>query len=460
MENGFNVSSRNTKILVVDDDAAMREVLELRLREWGYEVMLAEDGKEGEKLAENGNPDIVISDVIMPHLSGMELLRVLKSGNPARPVILVTAEASIPQAVEAMIQGAKNYIEKPIDYTKLEALLENTEQEIDLHRESRKLASRLENGAGFGDFVGTSKPMREVYDLISRISASDAPVLITGESGTGKELVARTIHELSPRSKSAFIAVNAAAIPENLMESEIFGHERGAFTGATGVRAGCFELANHGTLFLDEIAEMPPALQPKLLRVLEDRRVRRVGGSQEFQTDARVLAATNMSPMEAVEKGKLREDLFYRLNVVTVALPPLRERISDIGLLAQVFLRQFNRKHNREVESCSGETLELLKSYPWPGNVRELRNVLERAVILVEGAHIEPSHLPEYVLIPTAPDLGDTIKTSGGVTAAQAEKELILSTLKATGNNKTEAARRLGLDVKTIRNKLKSYGIK
>lgn len=459
MESGFSVGNRDTKILVVDDDAAMREVLELRLREWGYEVALAEDGKEGEKLVEEGDPDIVISDVIMPHLSGMELLRVLKSGNPARPVILVTAEASIPQAVEAMIRGAKNYIQKPIDYSKLQALLEETEKEIDLHRESQKLASRLENDAGFGGFVGTSKPMREVYSLISRISGSDASIMVTGESGTGKELVARTIHELSPRAKGAFIAVNAAAIPENLMESEIFGHERGAFTGATGIRAGCFELANHGTLFLDEIAEMPRSLQPKLLRVLEDRRVRRVGGSQEFQVDVRVLAATNQKPREAVEKGKLREDLFYRLNVVTVALPPLRERIADVALLTQVFLQQFNRKHGREVESCSDETLDLLKSYIWPGNVRELRNVLERAVILAEGAQIELSHLPEYILNPTASDGKNSKGISGGVTAAQAEKELILRTLKETGNNKAETARRLGLDVKTIRNKLKTYGI-
>ena len=459
MENGFSVGNRDTKILVVDDDAAMREVLELRLREWGYEVVLAEDGKEGERLAEEGDPDIVISDVIMPHLSGMELLRVLKAGNPSRPVILVTAEASIPQAVEAMIRGAKNYIEKPIDYSKLQTLLEETEKEIDLHRESLKLASRLENGAGFGGFVGTSKPMREVYSLISRISGSDASIMVTGESGTGKELVARTIHELSPRAKGAFIAVNAAAIPENLMESEIFGHERGAFTGATGIRAGCFELANHGTLFLDEIAEMPRALQPKLLRVLEDRRVRRVGGSQEFQVDVRVLAATNQKPREAVEKGKLREDLFYRLNVVTVALPPLRERVEDIALLAQVFLQQFNRKHGGEVESCSDETLELLKSYIWPGNVRELRNVLERAVILADGAQIEPSHLPEYILHPAASDGKNPEGISGSVTAAQAEKELILRTLKETGNNKAETARRLGLDVKTIRNKLKTYGI-
>jgi DNA-binding NtrC family response regulator len=453
------LSNRNVKILVVDDDAAMREVLEMRLRGWGYSVNLAEDGEKGQTLAETWDPDIVISDVIMPQVSGMELLRILKAGDPSRPVILVTAEASIPQAVEAMIRGAKNYIEKPIDYARLRTLLEETEAEIDLHRESRRLASRLGNGSGFGSFVGTSKPMRKVYELISRISSSDASVIITGESGTGKELVARTIHELSPRSKGSFIAVNAAAIPENLMESEIFGHERGAFTGATGVRAGCFELANRGTLFLDEIAEMPLVLQPKLLRVLEDHSVRRVGGSREFQVDVRVLAATNRVPHDAVEEGKLREDLFYRLNVFTVALPPLRDRIDDVELLTQAFLEQFNTRHTREVESCTGECLELLKAYSWPGNVRELRNVLERAVILAGGEQIEPSHLPEHILNPAVSNEGSAARNSRGGTAAQMERDLILRTLEETGNNKTETARRLGLDVKTIRNKLKSYGI-
>jgi len=452
-------SNRDFRILVVDDDPAMREVLEMRLREWGYDVAVARDGKEGRQKAEALDPDIVISDVIMPQVSGMELLRVLKAGDSSRPVILITAEASIPQAVEAMTQGAKNYIEKPIDYAKLRSLLEDTEQEIDLRRESRRLALQIETGAGFGEFVGTSRPMRKVYELIASISASDASVIVTGESGTGKELVARTIHELSPRSGGPFIALNAAAIPENLMESEIFGHEKGAFTGATGVRAGCFELADHGTLFLDEIAEMPLALQPKLLRVLEDRRVRRVGGGKEFQVDVRVLAATNREPREAVENGKLREDLFYRLNVLTVSLPPLRERTGDVGLLAEVFLRQFNAKHKRSVESFGGDTLERLEAYGWPGNVRELRNVLERAVILSKGPEIEPSHLPEYVREPAPAEARDAGPTAGGQTAAEAEKALILGTLEATGNNKAEAARRLGLDVKTIRNKLKSYGI-
>jgi DNA-binding NtrC family response regulator len=453
------VSSRSTRILVVDDEAAMREVLEMRLQEWGYDICLAEDGIEGKELAESFDPDIVISDVIMPQMSGMELLRSLKTGDPNRPIILVTAQATVDLAVDAMKQGAQDFVTKPIDYPKLRMILKAAEQEIDLRRESRRLCSQLESGAGFGDFIGTSKLMREVYDLISSIANSDASVIITGESGTGKELAARTIHQLSARSKGPFIAINAAAIPENLMESEMFGHERGAFTGATGVQAGCFELADRGTLFLDEIAEMPLALQPKLLRVLEDRRVRRVGGSQEFQVDVRVLAATNKEPRNAVENKKLREDLFYRLNVFTVSLPPLRDRKSDVSLLTQAFIREFNAKHTAQVESCKIETLELLKAYSWPGNVRELRNIMERAVILAKGPWIEPSHLPAYVLNSPMSESGSRIVPPRGATAAEAEKELILRTLRLTGNNKAEAARQLGLDVKTIRNKLKAYGI-
>jgi DNA-binding NtrC family response regulator len=453
------VSYRSTRILVVDDEAAMREVLQMRLQEWGFDICVAEDGLEGKELAESYDPDIVISDVIMPQISGMELLRSLKAGDPDRPVILVTAQGTVDLAVEAMKQGAQDFVTKPIDYTKLKMILQAAVQEMELRRESRQLSSQLERGAGFADFVGTSKPMREIYDLISNVASSDASVIITGESGTGKELAARTIHELSSRSKGPFVAINASAIPENLMESEMFGHERGAFTGATGIQSGCFELANRGTLFLDEIAEMPISLQPKLLRVLEDRRVRRVGGSQEFTVDVRVLAATNKEPRNAVETGKLREDLFYRLNVFTVSLPPLRERKTDIPLLAQAFIREFNAKHNSHVESCKTDALELLKSYPWPGNVRELRNIMERAVILAKGSWIEPAHLPAYVLGSPASEPGSKIVLPIGVTAAEAEKELILRTLRLTGNNKAEAARQLGLDVKTIRNKLKIYGI-
>jgi DNA-binding NtrC family response regulator len=453
------MNKRHLKILVVDDEAAMREVLDIRLQEWGFEVFLAEDGMEGKEKAESIDPDIVISDIVMPQFSGMELLRILRAGNFSRPIILITAQATIDLAVQAMKLGAQDFITKPIDYSKLKAILETAEAEISLRRESRKLAIQIEKGAGFGNFIGLSKPMRDVYDLISTISNSDASVIITGESGTGKELAARTIHALSSRSKGPFIAINAAAIPENLLESEVLGHEKGAFTGATGTRVGCFELANHGTLFLDEIVEMPIALQPKLLRVLEDRRVRRVGGSQEIQVDVRVLAASNQEPRNAIESKKLREDLFYRLNVFTIVLPPLRQHKADIPLLVQALIQEFNQKHNAQVESCKEETLALLNEYSWPGNVRELRNILERAVILAKGPWLEPSHLPAYLQYSPSSGGNADAPPAFGTTAADAERELILRTLRATDNNKAETARRLGLDVKTIRNKLKSYGI-
>ena len=445
------------KILIIDDEAAMREVIAMRLEDWEYVVDTAENGIEGEEKVRSMNPDIVISDVVMPGVSGLELLRVLKSDNPARPIILVTAQATVDLAVEAMKQGAHDFITKPIDYSKLKIILEAAGREILARRESSRLSSQLEQGGGFGDFVGNSKVMREIYGLIESIARSEASIIITGKSGTGKELAARTIHNLSRRAREPFIAINSSAIPENLIENEIFGHERGAFTGATGVQAGCFELANHGTLFLDEIAEMPLALQPKLLRVLEDRKVRRLGGSREFSLDVRVLAATNLEPHEAVEKGKLREDLFYRLNVFTLTLPPLRERKSDIPLLTQALIHRANHKHNTHVEACRDETLELLRSYTFPGNVRELNNIVERAVILARGAWIEPSHLPAYIQNAAAEKAPSSHVIPEGLTAAEMEKELIMRTLRATNNNKAEAARRLGLDVKTIRNKLKGY---
>ncbi|MDR0311358.1 MAG: sigma-54 dependent transcriptional regulator [Acidobacteriota bacterium] len=451
------MSSRALKVLVVDDEAAMREVLEMRLESWGFEVCLAEDGARGEDMALSQNPDIVISDVVMPGISGMDLLRILKSGNPERPVILVTAQATVDLAVEAMKQGAHDFITKPIDYSKLKMVLQAAGREIGERREAGRLSSQLERGSVFGDFIGDSKAMREIYALIDSVARSDAAVIITGESGTGKELAARTIHNLSRRAEGPFVAVNSSAIPENLMENELFGHEKGAFTGASGIQAGCFELADRGTLFLDEIAEMPPALQPKLLRVLEDRKVRRIGGAREFDFDVRVLAATNREPRGAVETGKLREDLFYRLNVFTITLPPLRARKSDIPLLAQSFIHHANAKHHSNVQACRTEALDLLKAYSWPGNVRELKNIVERAAILAGGAWIEPSHLPAYVQNPPDDKTASGFYAPEGVTAANAEMELILKTLRATGNNKAEAARRLGLDVKTIRNKLKTY---
>jgi len=453
------VTARKRKILVVDDDAGIRESLEVLLGSWGFEVLQASDAMKATDLVERHDPDIVITDVVMPEISGLELLRKLKAGNPHRPVLLFTAQGSIDMAVEAMKQGARDFLTKPItDLPKLKALLDDAEQEIELRRKAKRLSSKTQGDSGLTDFIGVSKSMREVFDLINNVAGRDVCVMITGESGTGKEVVARSIHRLSRRDTKPFIPLNLAAIPETLMESELFGHERGAFTGAVVMRQGCFEQANAGTLFLDEIAEMPLSLQPKLLRVLSDGRVRRLGGSHEFEFDVRVIAATNRDPMRAIEEGRLRDDLYYRLNVVPIALPPLRERQEDIPLLVQFFISEFNRKHQIGIEGITDDGSELLRNYPWPGNVRELRNVIERAVVLTKGEWIEEGNLPPYIRNSTlTPD--KLTFSIGATTVAEAERELIVKTLERAGNNKAEAARQLGVDVKTIYNKLRSYNI-
>ena len=451
------MAERTLTLLVVDDEAAMREVLEMRLTEWGHRVLLAGDGAEARATAERERPDAVISDVQLPGLGGLELLQALKAGGSDRPVILITAYGSIDEAVEAMKLGARDFLTKPLDYAKLRATLAALAAELDRRGQVRRLESALEKGAGLAAIVGRSPRMREVFTLVEAVAASDAAVIVTGESGTGKELVARAIHDLGRRSSGPFVAVNVAAIPEGLAESELFGHEKGAFSGAVAARAGCFELADRGTLFLDEVTEMPAALQTKLLRVLEGGRLRRVGGTREMGFDVRVITATNRDPAQAVELGLLRRDLYYRLNVFTLALPPLREREGDVVLLAQHFVLQFNAKHGARVEGLGREAERSLRSYAWPGNVRELRNVIERAVILAREGWIEPQHLPPF--LPGAGAAGDDgIVIPAGATAAEAERVLVLETLKRAGNNKAEAARQLGVDVKTIRNKLKAYG--
>jgi DNA-binding NtrC family response regulator len=452
------VTARKRKILVVDDDPGIRESFQVLLSNWGFEVIQALDASQATMIADREDPDIVISDVVMPEISGLELLRTLKAGNPHRPVLLITAQGSIDMAVEAMKEGARDFLTKPVtDLQKLKALLEDAEREIELRRKARRLESRAEK-EGFPDFIGGSKSMREVFDLIENVANRDVSVMITGESGTGKELVARNIHRLSRREVKPFVALNAAAIPETLMESELFGHERGAFTGAIGMRQGVFEQSNGGTLFLDEIAEMPLSLQPKLLRVLSDGRVRRLGGHQEYEFDVRVIAATNRDPIKAIEEGHLRDDLYYRLNVVPILLPPLRERQEDIPLLVQFFIVEFNRKHGLNLSGITDEAADVLKAYSWPGNIRELRNVIERAVVLTKGEWIDQSNLPPDIRN-AGPGSNRLIFAVGATTVADAERELILRTLEQAGNNKAEAARQLGVDVKTIYNKLRSYNI-
>ncbi|MBI2149327.1 MAG: sigma-54-dependent Fis family transcriptional regulator [Acidobacteria bacterium] len=453
------MAARKRKLLVVDDDPGIRTSLLVLLQNWGFEVLQACDAAEATAIVERHDPEIVITDVVMPEVSGLELLRTLKAGDPHRPVLLITAQGSIDMAVEAMKQGARDFLTKPLtDLPKLKALLDDAEREIELRRRVKRLSMRAETEAGLGDFVGCSKAMRGVFELIESIAGRDVSVMLTGESGTGKEMAARGIHQSSRRQSKPFVAINAAAVPESLMESELFGHERGAFTGAVGTRQGCFEQANGGTLFIDEIAEMPLALQPKLLRVLGDGRVRRLGGSQEFEFDVRIIAATNQDPSKAIEEGRLRDDLYYRLSVFPIVLPPLRDRPEDIPLLVHRFVGEFNRKHGLNIEGATDESLALLRDYPWPGNVRELRNVIERSVVLTKTDWIDENNLPPYVRNPALRP-AKLVFAVGATTVADAERELILKTLEYAGNNKAEAARRLGVDVKTIYNKLKSYGI-
>lgn len=452
------MNSQPMKILVVDDEDAMREVLQVRLEGRGFDVRLAADAAEAGMKAKTFRPDLVISDVVMPNISGLELLKSLKAGDPGRCVIMMTAHGTVEMAVEAMKEGAQDFLTKPLDYSKLAEILSSVQERLRKSQEPPKVAHLEEGSNGFGEFAGKSESMRAVFHLIEEVAGTGVPVLITGESGTGKELTARTIHRLSARREEPFVAINAAAIPHELMESEIFGHEAGAFTGATGVRQGCFELAKGGTLFLDEIAEMSISLQPKLLRVLEDGRVKRVGGCKEYQFDVRVLAATNQDPESAIANGRLRKDLYYRLNVFNIHLPPLRERRDDLVGLTRHFVGEFNRKHGTRIAGVREDAMSLLDAHRWPGNARELRNVLERATLLAKSEQIEPSHLPPYIK-----ELGseqfERVVPQVGMSVAGAERELILWTLEQTGNNKAEAARRLGVDVKTIRNKLKAYGI-
>jgi DNA-binding NtrC family response regulator len=449
---------RGFRILVVDDEAAMREILAQRLEGWGYEVLLAADAEAAGEVAEREDPHIVISDVVLPKTTGIELLPRLKAGRPDRPVILITAHGSIDDAVEAMKRGALDFLTKPLDYQSLRATLEEVRGRIEAGRSTRDLQATLESSPGPGGLVGTSESIRNVFAMIDTVASSDATVLLVGETGTGKELAARAIHDLSPRSDGPFVALNAAAIPESLIESELFGHEKGSFTGADRTHTGCFERADGGTLFLDEIAEMPVDVQPKLLRVLEQAAVRRVGGSRDLAFSVRLVAATNRDPQAAVADGRLREDLFYRINVFPIHLPPLRHRKEDIPLLAQHFLDLFNRKHSMSLVGVTEAAMDRLLAHEWTGNVRELRNVVERATILARQGWLEESHLPPLVRLSRAVPANGLVLPAD-TTVEEAERLLILETLDRVGDNKAEAARRLGVDVKTIRNKLKRYGI-
>jgi DNA-binding NtrC family response regulator len=449
------------RVLIVEDEENERTGLAELVTSWGFIAETAKDGQEGHEKISAWTPSIVVTDLKMPRMGGLELLEKLAGDIRSVAVIVVTAQGTIDSAVQAMRMGAYDYITKPIDTDRLRTILQNASALLDTKLELEVTRRKLRDAGSLGSLVGPSKKMQEIFRLIEMVSPSTASVLITGASGTGKELVARTIHELSPRRAKPFVAINCAAIPETLIESEIFGHEKGAFTGALERRTGCFELAEGGTLLLDEIGEMPIATQAKLLRVLEDRKLRRLGSKVETTVDVRVLAATNKVPEDAVARGELRNDLYYRLNVFNIHMPVLREHRDDIPDLVQGLLREVNTKHSRQVATVSEAVLNAFRNYAWPGNVRELRNTLERAVIVCEGPVIETKHLPPgFGHVPLRPmaDDGDSIRVGVGTTVGEAERLLILKTLESTNNNKTRAAEILGISLKTLHNKLKEYG--
>ena len=458
------------KILIVDDEASQRSGLAAMVSAWGMASETAADGQEAlDKLADSA-ADVIVTDLNMPGMDGFEFLRRLRESGEMPPTIVVTAYGNVEIAVKVVHEmDAFWFLEKPIQAGALRTLLLRAGSQAGLRAEKRCLERQLGYKGTLGELVGTSPRMQEVFALTEQAAPSKTCVLITGESGTGKELVARTVHRLSPRRDGPFVAVNCAALPETLSESELFGHEKGSFTGAFERRAGCFELAQHGTLLLDEIGEMPIDTQAKLLRILEDSKVRRLGGKSEFEVDVRVIAATNKAPDEAVRSGRLRQDLYYRLNVFHLHLPPLRDRMDDIPAMADALLAGLNRKHECRVTGPSREVLEALARHDWPGNVRELRNVLERAVILAGEGSIELRHLPDFLrdrahAAPASPPAAHTeepgvVRFPVGTTVEEAERTLILRTLEHTRNNKTRAAAVLGISLKTLHNKLKEYGV-
>jgi DNA-binding NtrC family response regulator len=448
----------SARILLVEDEENARMGYEALLRKWGYEVLAVGSSEKALAQFAEFRPAVLLADVELPEMDGLTLLRRLHAEAPDLPSIIITGRGSQERAVEAIEAGAFWYIEKPLKPPVLKALLERAGNQVRDRRAVAVLTRQLLDTGKLGRLVGNSAPMRAVMRQVEMAAPSTASVLITGETGTGKEMVARTIHELSLRASRAFVAINCSAIPETLMESEIFGHERGAFTGAAERRLGCFELADGGTLLLDEIGEMPAATQAKLLRVLEDGKVRRLGGKTETPVDVRVVAATNKDPQRAVSQGHLRQDLFFRLNVFHIQLPPLREHKDDLPLLIEHLLRETGQKHGCRVTGATTEVMEMLSAYSWPGNVRELRNVLERAAIACERGQISRADLPVDFgrgSVGTT-GLGD-LRFPPGTTVEAAERALILQTLAGTANNKTRAADLLGISLKTLHNKLKEY---
>ncbi len=450
-------------IMVVDDEEAQRSDLAAMVESFGFQAMAAKDGRDALNKLAAFPASAILTDLVMPGMDGFAFLKELNARGNRTPAIVLTAFGSIDQAI-SVVHDLKAFwfLEKPVQPGVLRVLLGRALEQNHLVEETDRLSRQLAYQGVLGDLVGNSAPMQEIFSLIRQVAPTTASVLISGESGTGKELVARAIHSLSPRSGAPFVAVNCAALPESLMESELFGHEKGAFTGALERRAGCFEQAQNGTLLLDEIGEMPVATQAKLLRVIEESKVRRLGGTSDIRVSVRVLAATNRSPEKAVQSKLLREDLYYRLNVFHISMPPLRDRKQDIQLVASALLRDLNRKHGCRATNLSTEVLDRLQAHNWPGNVRELRNLIERAVIVAGNGEIELRHLPGSAMPapqPSVPSLPapaeDVLQVRAGFRMSEIEEAYIRLTLKRTNNNRRKAAEMLGLCLRTLHNKLR-----
>lgn len=447
------------KILVVDDEASHRKMIDAVLTDEGYEIKQADDGQTAIDAVGNGFFDLILMDIRMGKVGGIEALSQIKDISPGIPIVIMTAYASVDTAVEALKAGAHDYLTKPLDIDELKILVGKALRFHQLEKENIYLKERLNDRFDFSNIIGRGPAMKTLFDTMALVAPSEATVLIFGESGTGKELIADAIHQNSSRKDRPFIKVNCAALPETLLESELFGHEKGSFTGAVARKQGRFQLAHKSSIFLDEVAEMAPTTQAKILRVLQEREFEPLGGTQTIKVDTRVIAATNKNLEDEIKQGRFREDLYYRLNVVNLEVPPLRERREDISLLADFFLKRYAEKNKRIIKGFTPRAMDLLMRYNWPGNVRELENVVERAVILARGEMVTPAEFPD-ILLQLDPEIKATyVNLSPGRTLKDVEKDMIIRTLEETGGNRTHAAKILGISRRTLQLKLKEYGL-
>ncbi len=451
--------TNHTVILVIDDKEEHATATAEALHKVGYKCLVATSGKEGLKIIETGEVDIVITDLIMHDIDGLHILKVTKERWPEAEVILITGYGTVETAVDAMQKGAATYLLKPININHLRAEVEKLVEKQGLVRSNKELHKQLDERFGLSGIIGNSQKIQKVLNIVKQISGTTATVLITGESGTGKELIAKTIHNNSPRKNHPMVVLNSAAIPENLLESELFGHEKGAFTGALYQRKGKFECAHRSTLFLDEIGDMPLSTQVKLLRVIEDGMITRIGSNEPIEVDVRLIAATNQELEKLIKEGKFREDLYFRLNVVSIKLPPLRERLEDTTLLIDAFLREYSQMHNKKISHISPEARKILYKYPWPGNVRELKNCIESMVVVSTKDILDVEDIPDHIL-QRSNEVSHTPALVAGMTVEEAERELIKNTLATVGGNREEAARLLGIGERTLYRKLDRYGLK